>query len=138
MKINYKFAALAVAAAGIAVAATQFTGAPAVAAAAAAPMQVAECAAKDAQGRQLFQIGNGETVLFVPQGSALMRDRAGPRSYHHPELVNRIASVELQTRCRAVLYGQFGANWGHRVVRQTGATDVPANHVGGLKCECTG
>lgn len=133
MNKKYAFAAMATIAIGVAVGAAQFiTAKPA-----AAQSPTAQCVAYDSAAKPLFQIGAGRTVLFVPQGDALMRDRGGPQTSYEPSVRDRVASVRLLPRCRAVLYGQFGANWGHRVVTATGPTGVPANHIGGVKCECS-
>lgn len=139
MKKSYKVQAFAAITATVALAAASIhaSGASAtIAKASFAPMQVAECAAKDADNRQLFAIGNGETVLLVPRDSATLRQLRGPTTYHHPEIAGRIVGVELQQQCRAILYGGNGANWGHKVAPQTGGTNLPPNHVIGLKCEC--
>ena len=137
MKKTYALSALALAAVGLAAAATVQFAAPPVAAAQASGPLTAGCRARDAQGQFVFSNGNGDTVLFVPRGDALMRDHGGPSTSYEPGLRNRVASIELKQGCRAVLYGQFGATWGHRVVSATGPTGVPANHIGGVKCECT-
>lgn len=137
MKKTYVLSALALGAIGLAAAATVQFAAPPVAAAQASGPLMAGCRAWDAQGQFVFSNSNGETVLFVPRGDALMRDRGGPRTSYEPTLRNRVASMELKQGCRAVLYGQFGATWGHRNVTATGPTGVPANHIGGVKCECS-
>ncbi len=134
IKKTYAVAAMATIAIGAAVGVVQFAAEPA-AAQATGPL-AAQCRTKDAAGRVVFWNGAGETVLFVARGDALMRDRGGPRTSYEPGMRNRVASVELQPGCRAVLYGQFGAAWGHRVVNATGPVGVPANHIGGVKCEC--
>lgn len=136
MNKKYTFAAMATIAVGLAVGAAQFiTAKPAVAQA--TPYPNAQCLAIDAAGKPLLVNLNGDTVLFVARGDALMRDRGGPRTSYEPTYRNRVASFRLAPRCRAVLYGQFGATWGHRVVQQSGPTGVPANHIGGIKCECS-
>lgn len=95
--------------------------------------QQAECLAKDANGKNLFQIGNGITVKFIPANSAFMRNIPGN---HHPELAGRLASVVLRPNCQAILYGGDGANWGHRRVTATGPVEGPSSQIGGMKCEC--
>ena len=117
LKKRYTIAAIATAIIGVAVGAVQFAAEPANAQAS-GPL-TAQCRFKDARSAVVTYFGAGETVLFVPRGDALMRDRGGPQTRYHPEYRNRIASAELKPGCRAVLYGQFGANWGHRVVTQT-------------------
>lgn len=108
----------------------------------AAPLQnaatpIRECVYRAAGNTILHGNANGETILYVPRDSALMRDRGGPRTFYHPEFRDKLVSVELRQGCRTVIFGQFGAAWGHKVVRQTGSIEVPANHVGGVKCECS-
>lgn len=128
---------LSLAAVGAIALTTQFSAEPAVA----APQQKgppagAECVYRGAGNGYMHANGNGDTVLYVPRGSPLMRDRGGPRTYYHPEFKDKLMSVELKQGCRSVLFGQFGANWGHRVVRASGPTGAPANHIGGIRCEC--
>lgn len=135
MNKKYAFAAIATIAVGVAVGAAQFITAKPAAAQVSGPL-VAECRTKDAAGKPVFWIGNGDTVLFVPRGSPLMADRGGPRTSYEPGFRNKVASVELKPGCRAVLYGQFGAAWGHAPVNATGPVGVPSNHIGGVKCEC--
>lgn len=133
MSLKYTFAAVATIAVGLAVGAAQFvTAQPA-----AAQSPTAQCVARDSAGRALFQFGTGRTVLFVQQGDALMRDRGGPQTSYEPSMRDRVAAVQLRQGCRVTLYGQFGAAWGHRVVGATGPVGVPANHIGGMKCECS-
>lgn len=134
MSKKYVFAAVATIAVGVAVGAAQFSAQPAVAQQT-GPLD-AQCRTRDANGQVVFWHGNGDTVLFVARGDALMRDRGGPRTSYAPEWRNKVASVELKPGCRAVLYGQFGATWGHRAVNATGPVGVPSNHIGGMKCEC--
>lgn len=95
--------------------------------------QNAQCTVKDAGGKTLFYFGNGDTVKFIPAGSAFMRNIPGN---HHPQFAGKVASVQLQPNCQALLYGGDGANWGHRVVKASGPVGVPATQIGGIKCEC--
>lgn len=134
-KKKYAFAAMATAAIGLAIGASQFAAPPA-AAQVSGPL-TAQCRATDSAGAHVFSIGVGRTVLFVPRGDALMRDRGGPQTSYEPSMRNKVSTIELQRGCRAVLYGQFGATWGHRVVNANGSVGVPANHIGGVKCECS-
>ena len=105
MNKKYAFAAIATIAVGVAVGAAQFITAKPAAAQASGPL-TAECRTKDAAGKPVFWIGNGDTVLFVPRGSPLMADRGGPRTSYEPGFRNKVASVELKPGCRAVLYGK--------------------------------
>lgn len=100
------------------------------------PPPGAECVYRGAGNAYLHANGNGDTVLYVPRGSPLMRDRGGARTSYLPEARDKLQSVELKQGCRSVLFGQFGATWGHTVVRASGPTGVPANHIGGIRCEC--
>lgn len=95
--------------------------------------QNAQCIAKDQGGKTLFQMTSGQILKFVPADSAFMRNINAQSA---PALAGKVASVELQPRCQAVIYGGGGANWGHRRVQTSGSVGVPAAHVFGFKCEC--
>lgn len=91
------------------------------------------CVVKDAKGGVLLNMRSGQIYKFVAENSALMRD---VKATGLPHLLGKVSSVTLAPGCKAILYGNGGATWGHMPVTKSGPVGVPAAHVYGVLCQC--
>lgn len=79
-------------------------------------------------------IGNNETVKFLPEGSATLRQINGT---FKPELQNKVSHVAVSDDCEAIVYGVGQGAPGHR--RYTGHSNLPGDlndKVGAIDCRC--
>lgn len=86
------------------------------------------------RGGQEIGIGNNQTVKFLPEGSAVLRQIQGTFA---PEFEGKVSHVAVSNDCRAIVRGIGEGAPGHRAY--TGHNNLPADlndKVAAITCEC--